>query len=119
MPAPLDQRSCVPCHGGTPPLDEAAAGALLGQLDGWRIADGRLARRFETSDMVAAADLVARIAAVAEAEGHHPDLRVTWRAVDVRIWTHAIRALSENDFVLAAKIDRLAAEPPRPRGGSA
>jgi catechol 2,3-dioxygenase-like lactoylglutathione lyase family enzyme len=64
--------------------------------------------------MVAAADLVARIAALAESEGHHPDLRVTWRAVDVTIWTHAIEALSENDFVLAAKIDRLAAPPASP-----
>ena len=114
MPESLAERTCVPCHGGTPPLSAEEAQALIGQLDGWRIADGRLARAFAAADMVAAADLVARIAALAEAEGHHPDLRVTWRAVDVRIWTHAIRALSENDFVLAAKIDRLAAVAPRP-----
>ncbi|HEY3108083.1 MAG TPA: 4a-hydroxytetrahydrobiopterin dehydratase [Chloroflexota bacterium] len=114
MPESLAERTCVPCHGGTPPLSAEEAQALIGQLDGWRIADGRLARAFAAADMVAAADLVARIAALAEAEGHHPDLRVTWRAVDVRVWTHAIRALSENDFVLAAKIDRLAAAAPGP-----
>lgn len=110
----LANSSCVPCHGGTPPLDPAAVEALLGQLDGWRVEEGRLARSFRARDMVAAADLAARIAALAEAEGHHPDLRLTWRALDVRIWTHAINALSENDFVLAAKIDRLAAAPSRP-----
>ena len=102
----MSDRHCVPCHGGTPPLSAADAGALLAELPDWRIEAGRLARRFGAADMVAAAALVARIAAVAEAEGHHPDLRVTWRAVDVTIWTHAIGALSENDFVLAARIDR-------------
>jgi pterin-4a-carbinolamine dehydratase/catechol 2,3-dioxygenase-like lactoylglutathione lyase family enzyme len=110
----LAERSCVPCHGGTPPLTAEQARALLDQLPGWRIQDGKLARAFAAADMVAAADLVARIAAIAEAEGHHPDLRVTWRGVDVSIWTHAINALSENDFVLAAKIDRLASLPSRP-----
>jgi pterin-4a-carbinolamine dehydratase/catechol 2,3-dioxygenase-like lactoylglutathione lyase family enzyme len=116
VPRSLADQSCVPCHGGTPPLNPERAAELLAQLDGWRLEEGRLARRLAAADMLAAADLVARIAAVAEAEGHHPDLRVTWRAVDVRIWTHAIDALSENDFVLAAKIDRLVAAPSRPIG---
>jgi catechol 2,3-dioxygenase len=114
VPRALADQTCVPCHGGTPALGAERAEALLAQLDGWRLEAGRLVRRLPAADMLAAADLVARIAAVAEAEGHHPDLRVTWRAVDVRIWTHAIAALSENDFVLAAKIDRLVAAPPGP-----
>jgi 4a-hydroxytetrahydrobiopterin dehydratase len=104
----LAQRVCEPCHGGTPPLSSEEANTLLGQLDGWRIDErGRLARTFGASDMVAAAELVMRIARIAEAESHHPDLRVTWRGVYVTIWTHAINALSINDFVLAAKIDQV------------
>jgi pterin-4a-carbinolamine dehydratase/catechol 2,3-dioxygenase-like lactoylglutathione lyase family enzyme len=110
----LARRACQPCHGGTPPLTADRAAALLSELDGWRVDGGKLARAFPARDMVAAADLAARIAALAEAEGHHPELRVTWRGLDARIWTHAIGALSENDFILAAKIDRLAAVAPRP-----
>ena len=110
----LGERRCRPCTGETPPLDSKKALELLAELGEWRIVDGKLKRDFPMADMYAAADLVSGIAAIAEAEDHHPDLRVTWRGVYVTIWTHAIQALSENDFILAAKIDRLGIRAARP-----
>jgi 4a-hydroxytetrahydrobiopterin dehydratase len=104
---PLAARRCVPCHGGTPPLPPDQVEALLAELPAWRLEDGKLTRTFPFPTMVEAARFAVRIAELADAEDHHPDLRVTWRALRVRLWTFAISALSENDFVLAAKIDRL------------
>jgi len=102
----------VPCEGGTPPLAAEDAAWLLGHLDGWTIeeADGhtQLVKTYRVGDFVGAVDLVNRITPVAEAEGHHPDLLVTWGRVRAQLWTHVAGGLTENDFVLAAKIDRLA-----------
>ena len=114
MPNLLHRRKCQPCTGGTPPLGVDEASLLLLELENWRIAASKLTRIFPATDMNAAADLVVGIAAIAEAEDHHPDIRVTWRSVEVTIWTHAIQALSENDFILAAKIDKLASTTRRP-----
>jgi len=101
----------VPCEGGTPPLPDEEAARLLGQLDGWRIEDAaghrQLVKTYRVRDFVGAVDLVNRITPVAEAEGHHPDLLVTWGRVRAQLWTHVAGGLTENDFVLAAKIDRL------------
>jgi 4a-hydroxytetrahydrobiopterin dehydratase len=110
---PLAERHCVPCEGGVRPLTADEEAPLLDQLAGWRVeeADGhrQLARAFRFRDFVAAVEFVNRIVPVAEAEGHHPDLLVTWGRVRVQLWTHAAGGLTENDFVLAARIDRLAA----------
>ncbi len=103
----------MPCEAGTPPLTEEQAAPLLAQLDGWLVeeADGhrQLFKAYRFRDFVAAVDFVNRITPIAEAEGHHPDLLVTWGQVRVQLWTHAAGGLTENDFVLAAKIDRVAA----------
>jgi 4a-hydroxytetrahydrobiopterin dehydratase len=124
---PLADRRCVPCSGSTPTLDGPAVADLLAELDGWAVeeADGheQLAKRFSFRDFVEAVDFVNRITPVAEAEGHHPDLAVTWGAVRVQLWMHAAGGLTENDFILAAKIDRARAplaqapRPPRGRAG--
>jgi 4a-hydroxytetrahydrobiopterin dehydratase len=107
---PLDQRHCVPCERGTPPLSREAFEPLLAQLEGWtgEEADGhlRLSKRFKFKGFMPAVEFVNRIAAIAEAEGHHPDLLVSWGSVTVQLWTHAAGGLTENDFVLAAKIDK-------------
>jgi 4a-hydroxytetrahydrobiopterin dehydratase len=91
------------------PVDEAAT--LLARLQGWKIeqVDGhdQLAKTYRFPDFVRAVDFVNRITPLAEAEGHHPDLLVTWGRVRVQLWTHAAGGLTENDFVLGAKIDRL------------
>ncbi len=71
----------------------------------------QLVRSFTFPDFITAVQFVNRIATVAEQEGHHPDLVVGWGRVEVQLWTHAARGLTENDFILAAKIDRLAREP--------
>jgi 4a-hydroxytetrahydrobiopterin dehydratase len=84
---------------------------LRGQLDGWQTVDGKKLRKaYKFPDFAKAVDFVNAITPVAEAEGHHPDLLVRWGEVRVDLSTHAVRGLTENDFILAAKIDRL----PRP-----
>jgi 4a-hydroxytetrahydrobiopterin dehydratase len=92
------------------PEDQEAG--LLAQLPGWLVeeADGhrQLVREFRFPDFVAAVDFVNRITPIAEAEGHHPDLLVAWGRVRVQLWTHVAGGLTENDFVLAAKIDGVA-----------
>jgi 4a-hydroxytetrahydrobiopterin dehydratase len=104
----LRARRCLPCEGGVPRLDAAQVAALLPQVPGWEAREERLLRRFMFRDFVTAMRFVNRMAEVAEAEGHHPDFTVHYRQVDVVIWTHAVGGLSENDFILAAKITPLA-----------
>ncbi len=104
----LTTRRCVPCDAGTPPLDDAAQAALLPQVPGWAVRDRRLHRTFRYRDFLEAMQFVNRMAEVAEAEAHHPDFTVHYNEVAVVIWTHTIGGLSENDFVLAAKIDQVA-----------
>ena len=108
----LRARRCVPCEGGIPRLDAAQVTTLLADIPGWEARDERLHRRFTFPDFVTAMRFVNRMAEVAEAEGHHPDFSVHYREVDVTIWTHAIGGLSENDFILAAKLTPLAAAGP-------
>jgi 4a-hydroxytetrahydrobiopterin dehydratase len=115
MDRPLAERHCVPCEGGVPPLPDDHLAPLLRQLTGWRLeeADGhrQLVKQFRFPDFVTAVDFVNRVTPVAEAEGHHPDLLVAWGRVRAQLWTHTAGGLTENDFVLAAKIDRVAAPP--------
>ena len=110
---PLAQRRCVPCEGGTPALGPAEAAGLMDRLgDGWQIEETKghlqLTRSFRFPDFLGAVDFVNRITPIAEAEGHHPDLLVTWGRVRVQLWTHVAGGLTENDFILAAKIDEAA-----------
>ena len=105
---PLAEKSCVPCRGGVPPLEADVADRLLAELRGeWRINEaGHLAASYRFADFLAAMDFANAIAAIAEAEQHHPDITVRWGACEVEIWTHKIDGLTESDFVLAAKIER-------------
>ena len=103
----LTSRRCVPCEGGVPALGPDAVAYLLRDVRGWEARDGKLHKTFDHRDFVEAMAFVDRMATLAEAEGHHPDFCVHYRRVDVSIWTHAIGGLSENDFILAAKIDAL------------
>ena len=104
----LAQRHCVPCEGGTPPLTGEQVEPLLRQLGGWEVVEGKkLSKSFRFGNFVEAVDFVNKITPVAEAEGHHPDLVVRWGEVRVELWTHAIGGLSENDFIMAAKIDQI------------
>ena len=108
----LAGKSCVPCRGGIPPLAEPAARELIARTPGWSLAENgtRLQRRFEFRDFVEAMKFVNRVADIAEQEGHHPDIAIHWNKVDLVLWTHKIGGLHENDFILAAKINRLLEE---------
>jgi 4a-hydroxytetrahydrobiopterin dehydratase len=88
-------------------LTAADAARLHGEVPAWDLCDDRLRRRFVFPTFVDAMAFVNRVAALAEQEGHHPDFTVHYRQVDFEIWTHAIGGLSDNDFILAAKIDGL------------
>jgi len=102
----LAERSCVPCKGGVPPLDAAEIAPLLAQLDGWKVVDKHhLEKCYSRDDFAQALQLVNRIGAIAEEQGHHPDLLLAWGRVEVKIWTHKVGGLTESDFILAAKCD--------------
>ena len=106
----LKKKRCIPCEGGVKPLDKSAAEELLKQLDeGWMLIDDAhlLVRQFQFPDFKTAMQFGNDIARVAEFEGHHPELTIGWGNVGVELSTHAIGGLSENDFILAAKIDEL------------
>lgn len=106
----LSGRKCVPCEGGIPALSAAEASRLLGQLQGeWRIAPDTksLERTYRFKDFYRTMSFVNAIAHIANIEDHHPDLEVGYDRCRVTYTTHAIGGLSENDFICAAKIDRL------------
>lgn len=108
--AELIAKKCVPCEGGVAAFTPDAAQAQSQALSGWRLThDGRRIRKeWTVRDFLAGLEFFQRVAALAEEEGHHPDLHLEgYRKVWIEIWTHAIGGLSENDFILAAKIDRL------------
>jgi 4a-hydroxytetrahydrobiopterin dehydratase len=108
---PLDQQHCVACKPGSPHLGREEIDQLLGEVDGWSVeaADGhlRLAKVFKFKGFMPGVELVNRIAAVAEAEKHHPDLLVSYGSLTVWLSTHAAGGITKNDFILAAKIDLL------------
>src|SRR5437660_11646864 len=108
----LADQKCVPCRGGTPPLTPEQIAPLLTQLDGWKVEDDtKLIKSFKVKDFVAAIDFVNRITPVAEAEGHHQDLYVRWGDVREYLWTQTIAGLTESEYYMAAKIDRVFAPP--------
>ena len=105
----LADRKCVPCQGGTPPLKGEALAALRTQIDpAWEvIEEHHLARAFKFRNFAEALAFVNRVGALAEEQGHHPEMSFTWGKVRIETFTHKIGGLSESDFILAAKIDRL------------
>jgi 4a-hydroxytetrahydrobiopterin dehydratase len=116
----LRQKTCVPCERGAPPLTEVAEAELLRELSQWDIDRSgvhRLVKRFSFSTFMEAVGFVNSIAIMAEDEGHHPSLRIDYRKVTVELTTHAVKGLSENDFIMAAKIDRIYAVVQEPQTG--
>jgi 4a-hydroxytetrahydrobiopterin dehydratase len=107
--SPLTHKKCVPCEGGTKPLIPDQYNAFLEQLHDWKVAaEKQLEKDFTFKDFAAVMAFVNKIAAIAETEGHHPDLNIhSWNKLHITLSTHAIGGLSENDFILAAKIDEL------------
>jgi 4a-hydroxytetrahydrobiopterin dehydratase len=104
----LADKKCVPCRGGVPPLKGADLRKYSDQLPDWKVIDEHhITKTFLFPDFKTALDFVNRVGAVAEEEGHHPDVCLAWGKVDVKTYTHKIDGLFESDFILAAKIDKL------------
>lgn len=117
----LATKKCIPCEAGTPPMAKDEAKELLSQVSDWELVDEegptvprlrgvkklKIRKRFKFDSYMGGVDFVNRVAKIAEDEGHHPDIFLGWRRVTVNLMTHAIGGLSQNDFILAAKIDKL------------
>lgn len=128
----LTNKKCVPCEGGTPPLTKEEAEKLLFQVStSWHLEDSpphqtgnvvttneekipssgvgarKISAEFKFKNFKESMAFVNKVADIAESEGHHPDIYISYSKVKIELWTHAIGGLSENDFILAAKIDQL------------
>ena len=107
----LVQKKCVPCEGGEPPLKQDEIEKLKAQVPDWEVTtvDGHpsLGKTFKFKNFVGSIDFVNKVKDIAESEGHHPDVNIHWDTVRLENWTHATGGLHENDFILAAKINKL------------
>ena len=107
----LTKAHCVPCEGGVEPMKEPQIQEYLKQLTlDWKVIDGKkIQHQFEFKDFKEAIKFVNKIADIAESEGHHPDIYIFYNKVNIELWTHAINGLFKNDFILAAKMEKLVA----------
>ena len=105
----LAKKKCIPCQGGTPAIKGEALQKIREELGGkWKVIDQHhLEKEFSFKDFKEALKFTNQIGNLAEAEGHHPDIFLTWGKVGITLWTHKINGLTESDFILAAKIDAL------------
>jgi 4a-hydroxytetrahydrobiopterin dehydratase len=107
----LDKLQCVACRGGEPTLTEAQIAEYLPQLDGWQLKEvegvQRLERIFKFKNFAEAIEFTNRVGAIAEEQDHHPRLITEWGRVTVEWWTHKIGGLHQNDFIMAARTDKL------------
>ena len=101
-------RTCVPCRGGIPPLKGVELEKLQRIIPRWTVVkDHHIQRECRFPDFKQALDFVNRVGALAEEQGHHPDILLGWGKVEITLWTHAVDGLTESDFILAAKVDQL------------
>ncbi|MGA7906197.1 MAG: 4a-hydroxytetrahydrobiopterin dehydratase [Candidatus Sulfotelmatobacter sp.] len=108
MTEQLADKKCVPCRGGVPPLKGKELEALHKLVRAWTVVNQHhLTREFKFPDFVKALEFVNRVGALAEEQGHHPDILLAWGKAEITLWTHKIDGLTESDFIMAAKIDRL------------
>ncbi len=105
----LAEKQCQPCQGGVPPLAGEALAKLSRELDGgWQVVAGHhLEKQYKFKDFREALAFTNKVGELAEAQGHHPDIYLAWGKVKLTVWTHKINGLTESDFVLAAKADKL------------
>ena len=114
----LTRKRCTPCEGGIDPLTKARAADLLAQVEGWTLANDvrSIRREWTTRNFMDGVHFLDEVAALAEAEGHHPDFHLTgYRQVAIDLTTHAVGGLTENDFILAAKINAIPIEVKKPK----
>ncbi len=113
----LLDKKCVPCEGGVPPLNHEEVQNLMMQVPGWNLSEeesenlkkfgmgAKISKEYKFKDFIGAVNFVNNVAEIAESEGHHPDIKINYNKVTLELSTHAIGGLSENDFIVAAKID--------------
>ena len=118
MPAPkllmsdLADKKCIPCEGGIPPFDRSEIHQYLKKIDGWDVKNDKnqsffLIKEFKFNNFIESQNFVNKIGDIAEKEKHHPDISFGWGYCKIKIFTHAIKGLTESDFILAAKIDKI------------
>ena len=104
----LASKTCVPCKGGVPSLAGEELEALAKQVPQWKVVSGHhLMRLFTFPDFRQALAFVNKVGEIAEEQGHHPDILLSWGKAEITTWTHKIDGLTESDFILAAKIDKV------------
>lgn len=103
----LSQKKCKVCEVGAPPMQDSEIEEYLKQVSGWTRVENKIEKLFTSADFKEAMVFVNKVAVLAEDEGHHPDLSIAYNKVTITLWTHAVGGLSENDFILAAKIDEI------------
>ncbi len=104
----LNEKDCIACHSKMPTFSAEESAPYLAQLPGWKLNETvHLTREYEFPDFMQAMERANKIAQIAESQGHHPDLFIGWGKLKVELWTHFSGGLTENDFILAAKIEEL------------
>ena len=104
----LARKECIPCKGGVPPLKGEELEQLKEQVDGWDVIDEHhITKTYKFPNFVKALAFVNKVGEIAEEQGHHPDIFLTWGKAGIKTWTHKIDGLTESDFILAAKIDKI------------
>lgn len=103
----LHEKKCVPCESGGTPLTDTETVKNLERVPGWKLNEHKIAREFVFQDFKDAMKFVNAVSEIAEEEGHHPDIHIHWNKVLLELWTHSMNGLSENDFIVAAKINAL------------
>jgi 4a-hydroxytetrahydrobiopterin dehydratase len=108
----LAEKKCVPCRGGVAPFPKDEAESILAETPGWKLAGDatRIERKFLFRDFALAMEFARKVGELAEREGHHPDISFGWGYCSVTFFTHRIRGLHENDFIMAAKVNALGEE---------
>lgn len=106
----LTQKKCIPCEIGTPPMEIDKARSLLNEVPGWDLDEGppsKITKQFKFKDFKEALEFVNKVGEIAEAEGHHPDIKIVYNRVTLTLFTHAAKGLTQNDFILAAKVNNI------------
>ena len=103
----LNEKKCVPCEGGAKPLKKEEAEKYLKQVPNWELKENKIVRVFKFRNFAEAIKFVNKVAELAEQEGHHPDIDIRYSRVTLALWTHSIGGLSENDFIVASKVNAL------------
>jgi len=111
MTEQLADKQCVPCRGEVPPLKGKELEAMHKMVPSWNVVhEHHISRGYSFPDFKQALEFVNRVGALAEEQGHHPDILLAWGKAEITLWTHKIDGLTESDFIMAAKIDRLHAK---------